>query len=186
MQRKKIQKLTTLSMLCAISIVLVYSVRIPMFLPFLEYDPADIPIMIGTFLFGPAAGMLLLATVSVIQGLTVSASSGVIGIIMHIFATGGFVLVAGNIYRKKRNRSGAIIALSAGVVTMVISMVIWNIIFTPIFMGTPREAVIALLVPAILPFNIIKAGVNAIVTFLVYKPISNRLSQKMLDNDNVR
>ena len=51
-------------------------------------------------------------------------------------------------------------------------MLVWNIIFTPIFMGMPRAAVISMLLPVFLPFNLIKAGINCVVTFLVYKPIS--------------
>ena len=51
---------------------------------------------------------------SVIQGLTVSAQSGPYGIIMHIIATGTFVLVAGLIYRNHKSKKKAIIALIAG------------------------------------------------------------------------
>ena len=51
------RKLTTLAMLAALAIVLVALIHFPLVpaAPFLEYDPADIPIFIGTFLFGPAA-----------------------------------------------------------------------------------------------------------------------------------
>ena len=52
------KKLTTMAMLAALSIVLVTFIHFPLFpaAAFLEYDPADIPIFIGTFLFGPLAG----------------------------------------------------------------------------------------------------------------------------------
>ncbi len=42
-------------------------------------------------------------------------------------------------------------------------------------MGYPREAVAELLVPAFLPFNLLKAGLNAGFTFLLYKPITTSL-----------
>ena len=47
------RKLTTMAMLTAISIVLVTFVHFPLLpaAPWMEYDPADIPIFIGTFLF---------------------------------------------------------------------------------------------------------------------------------------
>lgn len=82
-------KLVKMGMLVAISIVLVYIIHVPIFpaVPFLEYDPADIPILIGTFAFGPVAGFILTFVTSVIQGLTVSSGSGIYGIIMHIIAT---------------------------------------------------------------------------------------------------
>lgn len=169
------KRLTTLAMLTAISVVLVYAIRFPAFLPFLEYDPADIPIFIGTFAFGPMAGLMLTVTVSVIQGLTVSAKGEVIGIIMHIFATGSFVLVAGNVYKKNHSKKGAIISLTLGSITMVLAMIVWNIIITPIYLGAPREEVIKLLVPAIIPFNIMKAGINSVVTLLLYKSVSRFL-----------
>src|SRR5512137_640706 len=84
------RQLTTLAMLAALSIILVWLVRFPIFpaAPYLEYDPADIPILIGTFVFGPFAGLLLTAVTSLIQGMTVSSSSGFYGIIMHMAATG--------------------------------------------------------------------------------------------------
>ena len=78
--------LAKMGMLVAISIVLVAIIHFPIFpaVAFMEYDPADIPILIGTFAFGPVAGIILTVVTSVIQGVTVSAGSGVYGIIMHI------------------------------------------------------------------------------------------------------
>ncbi|WP_066646878.1 ECF transporter S component [Christensenella timonensis] len=165
------RNITSIAVMAALSIVLVYLIRIPMFLPFLEYDPADIPIFITTFAFGPGIGFMLTVVVSVLQGVTVSASSGMIGIAMHILATGSFVLVAGNIYKRNKTRKNAVAALVAGVGAWTAMMVLWNIIMTPLFMGVPREQVLLLIVPAILPFNLIKAGINATVTFALYKSV---------------
>ena len=110
---EKVRKLVTMAMLAALSIVLVYVIHFPIFpaASFLEYDPADIPILIGTFAYGPLAGVLLTVVVSVIQGMTVSSGSGLMGIAMHIFATSILVLVAGNIYRVKHTKKGAVLAL---------------------------------------------------------------------------
>ena len=136
------KKLTTMAMLAALSIVLISIVHFPLFpsAPWMEYDPADIPIFIGTFLFGPISGLLLTVAVSVIQGVTVSAASGPIGIVMHILATGSFALLAGNIYKRRHTRGGAVAAILAGVASMTIMMVFCNLVFTPIFMGTPIDA----------------------------------------------
>ena len=46
-----------------------------------------------------------------------------------------------------------------------------NLIITPLFMGVPRSAVWALM-PFIIGFNLIKAGINGAVTFLVYKRVA--------------
>lgn len=162
-----------MAILAALSIILVSVVHFPLFpaAPFLEYDPADIPIFIGTFLFGPAAGLGLTLVVCVIQGSTVSAAAGIIGILMHLVATGSFAIVAGNIYKRRHTRFGAVISLGVGVLVMTAVMVLWNIILTPVYMGTPIDVVIKMLVPVIIPFNLLKAGINAVVTYVVYKPI---------------
>lgn len=172
------RNITSIAVMAALSIVLVYLVRIPLFLPFLEYDPADIPIFIMTFAFGPGVGFILTVIVAVLQGLTVSASSGIIGIIMHIVATGSFVLVAGNIYKRNKTRKNALIALIVGVGVWTAMMVLWNIIITPLYMGVPVEQVITLIVPAILPFNLIKAGINATITFGLYKSVGKLFGLK--------
>ena len=171
---EKIRKIVVMAMLVAVSIVLVYLIHFPIFpsAAFLEYDPADIPILIGAFAYGPVAGLLITVVAAVIQGLTVSAGSGLYGVIMHIIATGVLVLVAGTIYKLIHTRVGAIIGLVIGTVCMGLVMMVANHFITPVFMGAPTEVVDAMLLPVILPFNLIKAGVNSLITFLIYKTIS--------------
>ncbi|MEG1991706.1 MAG: ECF transporter S component, partial [Christensenella sp.] len=118
------RNITGIAVMAALSIVLVALIHIPMFLPFLEYDPADIPIFITTFAFGPGIGLILTVIVSVLQGVTVSSAAGIIGIVMHILATGSFVLVAGNIYKHNKTRKGAIIGLACGVAVWTLVMVL--------------------------------------------------------------
>jgi len=168
------KKLVTMAMLAGLSIVLMYLVRFPLIpgASFLEYDMADVPILIGTFLFGPVSGIILTAVVSVIQGVTVSAASGWIGIVMHFIATGTFVLVAGLLYRWMRSRKGAAIGLISGSLSMMAIMIPLNLVFTVFFLGVPTETVVAMLIPVIIPFNLIKAGINSVLTFFVYKPVS--------------
>ncbi len=169
-------KLAKMGMLVAISIALVYIIHFPIFpaVPFLEYDPADIPILIGTFAFGPFAGILLTVITSVIQGLTVSAASGLYGIIMHIIATSVLVFTAGTIYRRHKTRIMAVIGLMCGMVAMALVMVAANLIITPLFMGVSQSMVWSLM-PLIIGFNLIKAGINGLVTFFLYKRISSFL-----------
>lgn len=172
-------RLAKMAMLVAISVVLVAIIHFPIFpaVPFLEYDPADIPILIGTFAFGPVAGVLLTAVTAVIQGLTVSSASGIYGILMHIIATSALVITAGLIYRKNKTRKGAVIALLCGIIAMTVVMMGANMIITPIFMGVPASVVWDLM-PFIAAFNAIKAGINSVVTFLVYKRISGFLHRQ--------
>ena len=67
------------------------------------------------------------------------------------------------------------IGLISGVIVMTGMMLLWNYLVTPLYMGTPREAVAAMLLPVFLPFNLIKGGINAALTMLIYKPITRAL-----------
>lgn len=168
-----VRKLTTMAILAAISVVLVWLVHFPIFpaVAFLEYDPADIAVLICGFAFGPVAGICVTLVAALVQGITVSAASGIYGIIMHILATAAFVLTSSLIYRKKKTKKTAAISIAAGVVAMTLVMIPANLFITPFFMNCERALVIDLL-PFIAGFNAIKAGVNGIITFFVYKKIS--------------
>lgn len=168
------KKLAIMAVLAALSVVMVLIIRVPLIpsAPFLEYDMADIPILVGAFSLGPMAGLALTVVASVIQGFTVSASSGLYGIIMHVIATGVFVTVAGLIYRWKHSFTGALIALVSGVLITSAVMMGANLLVTPYFMGASVSAVRDMLLPAILPFNLLKLGINAAATLMVYKPLS--------------
>ncbi len=177
MKNERLKRLVVLAMLAAISVVLVWAVHVPLIpvVSFLEYDPADVPILIATMAYGPVAGVVLTVVVSVIQGLTVSAGSGVYGIIMHIIATSTLVLVAGTVYRLRHTRGGAVLGLVLGTLAMGLVMMPANHFITPAFTGWPVAQVDALLIPGILPFNLLKAGLNSGVTFVVYKTVSRYL-----------
>ena len=83
-------------------------------------------------------------------------------------------------YRRRHTLRGAVGGLVIGVVLMTAAMLLWNYFITPIYMGYPREAVAAMLVPVFLPFNLIKGTINAAVTMLVYKPVSRALQRSGL------
>ena len=175
----KTSKLAKMALMAAISCVLVLLIRMPFPpAPFLVYDPADVPIYITTFAFGPAAGVILTVIVSFIQAFMLGGDF-VYGFVMHVFATGMFAVVAGMIYKHKKTKKEAIIALAAGVIIATAVMCVMNILVTPHYMGAPREAVMAMIVPVIIPFNLIKAGLNAVITFFVYKRISGFLHKEV-------
>ncbi|MDE7252169.1 MAG: ECF transporter S component [Acetatifactor sp.] len=169
----KTKKITTTAMLCAIAYVVVVIGRIPVVL-FLKYDPKDIIITLGGLIWGPMTSFIVSVVVSLIEMVTIS-ENGVLGCIMNIISTCSFACTASVIYKKKRTLSGAVIGLVTGSLMMVLVMLLWNYLITPIYMGYPREAVAKLLVPAFLPFNLLKAGLNAGFTFLLYKPVTTAL-----------
>ncbi len=181
MKHENIRKLTVMAMLVAISIVVVSVVHFPLFpaAAFLEYDPADIPILIGAFAFGPWAGLVLTVAASAIQALTVSAQSGLYGFLMHVISTSLLCITTGAIYRIRHTRKGAAVALICGTLAMGLGMMVANHFITPLFMGVPTTMVDSMLLTVFLPFNLLKAGINSVITFLIYKPVSTHLIKKI-------
>ena len=156
--KENVKKITTIGMLCAIAFVakLVSSV-IPTVSGFLSFDLKDVIIVIAGFMMGPMAAAVVTLVVSLIEMFTVS-STGLIGLIMNILSSCSFACTAALVYQKHRNLKGAIIGLGCGVIVM--------------------------LVPVFLPFNLVKGGINAALTMLIYKPVVTALRKAHLLKEN--
>lgn len=175
----EIKKLTNIAVLSSFSLALMLLIRFPLFLPFLIYEPGDIPILITAFLYGPGAALgatfILSILMAVFTGL-----GGPFGAFMHFLATGVFAGTAGYFYQKHHNRRGAVKGLLIGSIAMTVVMAAANLILNPIFYGIPREQVMQMMLPGIVPFNLSKALLNSAVTLLVYKKLANFLRRKGL------
>ena len=140
--------------------------------PWLKYDPSGIVCLVAGFAYGPAAAVLV----------------SVLGFVPHVFADpwGSLMAIAvalamsvpaALIYRRARTRRGALIGIIAGAVVALVVAIIGNLLVTPIYADMTVEQVAAMIVPALLPFNLAKLTVHGVVTFLIYKPISNLLNR---------
>lgn len=140
--------------------------------PWLKYDPSGIVCLVAGFAYGPAAAVLV----------------SVLGFVPHVFADpwGSLMAIAvalamsvpaALIYRRLRTRRGALIGIIAGAVVALVVAIIGNLLVTPIYADMTVEQVAAMIVPALLPFNMAKLAVHGVVTFLIYKPISNLLNR---------
>ncbi|HEX9062730.1 MAG TPA: ECF transporter S component [Clostridia bacterium] len=170
------QKLTRMGLLCAISVVLILIIKIS-FIPsatYLVYEPGDVPILLGSFMFGPIAGFIMTVVVALIQTAT-SGKDGLIGCLMHIIATGTLAIVAGFIYKHLRNTYGAIAALTLGSISMILIMIPSNLFFTVRFYNVPYDVVKASIPTIYIPFNAIKSGINSLLAFLLYMSLNRYL-----------
>ncbi len=178
MKHEQIKKLCVMAMLCAVAYVIVATVRIPVVL-FLKYEPKDVIIAFGGFLYGPVAALLISVVVSFIEMLTVS-DTGWIGFVMNVLSTAAFACTAAYVYRKKHTLSGAVGGLILGTLTMTAVMLAWNYVLTPLYMGTPRADVATMLIPVFLPFNLLKGTLNSAITLLLYRPLVKGLRSAKL------
>lgn len=169
----KTKKLTTVGMLCAFAYAVTVFGRIPLVL-FLKYDPKDIIIVIGGLIFGPLTSFSIALIVAFVEMFTIS-DNGFWGFLMNVISSCSFACTAAFFSKKKRKQSCVIVALLCGWGCMVLVMLLWNYLITPIYMGCPRETVVELLIPVFLPFNLIKGGLNAVITMILYKPVVTAL-----------
>lgn len=165
---KKIAVIAMLSAMAMIVSMLFYIPVVPA-VSFLKYEAKDVLITICGFIYGPMAA-LFSSTVTAILEMFLRGGN-IIDVVMDIISTGAFACSAAYIYKKHHTQKGAISGLILGSVLMVVLMMIWNYVVTPIYYNMPREAVVALMLPGFLPFNVIKALLNALLIMLLYKPI---------------
>lgn len=178
MNDNRIKKMTMIAMISAIAYVVMVTVRIPVVL-FLKYEPKDIIIVIGAFIYGPLAALLSSLIVSFVEFISVS-DTGLIGLLMNVISTCSFACTAALVYKLRKSIKGAILGLVTGTVVMCCMMLLWNYLITPLYMGVARAEVVPLLLPAILPFNLLKGCLNSVITLLIYKPVVRALRRANL------
>jgi len=128
---------------------------------------------------GPLAAASAAVTVALVEMFTLS-DTGILGFLMNVLSSCSFACTAAFVYQKKRNAPGAAAGLLCGWACMVLLMLLWNYLIAPIYMGLPREEIAKLLLPVFLPFNLVKGGINAAITFLVHKPVITALKRSHL------
>ena len=174
------KKLAVLAMLTALAYVVMWISKIlPSVNGFLDFDFKHVVICIGGFIYGPVSAGLITVVVCFIEMITIS-GTGPWGCLMNIIGTASFCCTACYVYKKNHTMKGAVIGLSLGVIVMTALMLLWNYLVTPIYQGMPRSAIADMLVPVFLPFNLVKGGMNAAATLLLYKPVVGALRHARL------
>lgn len=172
-QRWRLRRMCAMAMLCALAFLAVALIRIPV-VSFLKYEPKDVLLVIGGFLFGPVYGGLMCAVVSLVEMVTIS-DTGIIGFIMNMLSSGLFVCIAAGFYHRKRTLKSALLGLVVGVLAMTAGMLLWNYLITPLYMHVPRSTVAGMLWTVFLPFNLLKGGLNAALAMMLYKGVAGAL-----------
>ncbi len=178
--------ITAIAILAAIS-ALLFLVEIPIVL-FYKLDVSNLPVLLGTFAMGPLQGALILLVKSLL-GLLHSSSQGV-GELADFLMGLAMLLPAGLVYRRHKNRRGAIVGMTVGTLAATLAAVLTNLYllipFYGVAYGMPVEAIVSMgqqLVPAIhsaftfvllitAPFNLLKWILISVITAVIYKPLS--------------
>ena len=170
------RQLVTMALMCAIGVLLSF-IEFPLLpgVTWLKYDASAMPAMVSGFAFGPAAGLAVGVVGAVIHGILMADFSGAV---MNILVVAGFILPAALVYRRSRTFKSGVVGLVLSAITATVMAILGNLVITPMWLGVPLDAVVAMILPILTPFNLIKAGINAVLTLIVYKSISNLITPK--------
>jgi len=209
--RERTLMMVRIALLIAISCILVF-VSFPLIpgAAFLEYDMADIPVLLATFTMGTPVGLFVLAVAAFIQAFLFG-HNGWVGFLMHMLSSGTLVLVASGIYHgMKKSNKGMIIGLVCATLAVTLIMIPLNFVFTPkILMDVPvaeaaslfwdglsggydataygeaaigaYEAVKGLLLVGLIPFNLLSSGLNAVLFYLVFRHLPGLVKKMRRD-----
>ena len=185
----KVRVLTGTAMLGAVAAVLMYlEFPIPIMPAFVKLDVSELPALIASFAYGPVSGILVCLIKNLIK--LPSTSTAAVGELFNFVMGALFVGVAGIVYKRNKTRKGAIVGALLGALVMAVVSVPYNyFIVYPAYVvmyHLPLEAIIgmyqainpnvngllACLLVFNLPFTFVKGALDAVLCFLVYKPLS--------------
>ena len=187
--KKKVsmRKLTGTAMLSAIAYVLMFlDFSVPFMPSFIKMDLSELPALIGSFAYGPVAGVIICLIKNVLH-LFITTTGGV-GELSNFLLGASFVLVAGGVYHFKKTRTGALIGSVLGAVLMGLFSILSNyyLVYPIYYNFMPKEAILSAyqlifsgvhnilecLVVFNAPFTCIKGLLSVVITFLIYKRLS--------------
>lgn len=170
--RNHLRLLAALALFCALAyaVTLIFHIKVS----FLTFDAKDAVVCIAAMIFGVLPSTVIALVVSTIEAISIS-DTAFWGWLMNFISTAVFAAVAGIVYRRVRKMWGAILGLGLAVVIFTGVMMAMNLIITPIYMKTSVEVVKGLIPTLLLPFNLIKALLNAALVLAFYKPIVTAL-----------
>ncbi|MDO4590052.1 MAG: ECF transporter S component [Slackia sp.] len=169
-------QLAVMSLMCSVAALLSF-VQIPIMpaAPFLTYDPSLVPAMICGFAFGPAAGCAVGAMTAVIHGMLLGEW---VGSIMNIVATFCFIAPAALVYRRMHTFAGAASGLVVASLGATAASIAANLTIGVAFWYGSVDAIAPMIAPVLVPFNLVKFTLDAVLVMLAYKSVSNLITPK--------
>lgn len=167
-----VKKMTILAMFAALGYLCLFVFRFKV--SFLTLEFKDVFITMAGFVFGPLAAAGVALVESLLEMVTLS-DTGFWGALMNFAGSATFAVTASLIYKYNKSFKGAVMGLVAAVFAMTAVMIVMNLLITPIYAHCDTKTVVGMIVPLLLPFNLIKSVLNAAITFMLYKPLSQAL-----------
>lgn len=170
------------ALLGAIAFVVMLLIGVPI-LPsasFLKYEPSGMIILTATVLLGPAGGVLACLMKDLIFLLV--GAGNLFGVTSDFLNTAMFALVAGTIIRRGPTLKNYLAGYLAGVLASTLLMIPVNLVVLQMEFGMAVETIMGMMLPAILPFNLLKGLCNALVFHLAGRPLIRAVGRQTAES----
>ncbi len=165
-------RIAKLALLTALAYVVTF-LEFPIFpaAPFLQLDFSNVFVLLGGFLYGPLAAVIISLLKECLSLL--DSGTNFVGEIANFLINFAFYIVPTVVYRYKKGLKWVIPMLVIGTILQVAaSLPVNRYINFPLFMGDGAASSFAALWWYIILFNLIKGAAVSLVTILLYKRVS--------------
>lgn len=171
-------------------VLMLFKFPIPIAPTFMTVDFGDVATLMSGFVLGPVSGVITVFLKIMLNLILNGTTTAYVGEVSNFIVGSIFVFISSYIYNKYKTKKSALIGLTFGIIamTMVATLSNYFVIF-PLYakalgMGSvdafvntmPNSGYINtyldLILFAVVPFNLVKGTLNALVTFLTYKRVS--------------
>lgn len=185
------RKIAMIGVFSAIAMILhILDFPVPFAPPFYKLDFSELSALIGTFAFGPVAGIMIEFCKIMLKLLIKGTSTAFVGDLANFVIGCSFILPASVIYMFHKTKKNAILASTVGTLVMTVFGTTFNAIYLlpafSVLYGMPLDAIVemgtkingnitsvaTLVVFAVAPLNLLKGLSVSVVTLLVYKKLS--------------
>ncbi len=187
------RKVAMIGMFSAVAMIfMLFEIPLPFAPPFYKLDFSELPILVGTFAFGPAAGVMMEFVKILLKLFVKGTSTAFVGDLANFVVGCSFIIPASVVYAFRKTRKSAVGACITGTLVMTIFGTAFNAIYLlPAFSelyGMPLDtilqmgievnpfvtegSIVSFVMACVAPLNVIKGISVSIITLLVYKPLS--------------
>ena len=188
-----VRKMAMTGMFSAIAMILhLFDFPLPFAPSFYKLDFSELPILIGAFAFGPAAGVMMEFLKILLKLFIKGTSTAFVGDLANFVVGCSFILPASALYTFRKSKKSAVIACIIGTLVLTVFGTAFNAVYLlPAFAklyGMPLEDILAMgaainplvkdgsivsfVAACVAPLNLLKGGLVSVVTLLVYKSVS--------------
>lgn len=184
----RVHRMAGIAILAAFGFVLMnFEVPIIPAFPFLKLDGSDVPVLIGTLLYGPVGGVAVAFLRSLVHFvITGGGAVNLVGDFAAFLASCSLALPVGLAVKKQFSWRRLLAGLGVGVIMLTIVMSVVNyFVLIPVYMAVLNfklgVSLAQYVVAGVVPFNLIKGVLLAVLTAIIARALGGWIQHNRQD-----